>query len=354
MNTPSARPDLARTLMTLLVVGGLMAGCYIVLSPFLLPLVWASAIVVATWPVMTALQQRLAGRRGVAIALLALALLLLLVVPLTLIVVTIVDHVDDLSMLASRVAYYASLPPPDWLHRLPASGQLITAWTNVAAMTPAELQEKVAPYASKAAGWLVDEAGSITLLVVQFLVTVALCTVLYASGEDAARFVRRFAHRLGGERGDNAVVLASQAVRAVALGVVVTAIVQALLAGAGLVIAGIPFAGLLTALVLILCIAQIGVFPVLVPAVIWLFWSGDTGWGVFLAVWTVIVGTMDGFLRPWLIKRGADLPILLILAGVIGGLLSLGVIGLFVGPVLLAVSYRLLEAWIGGAEAVSR
>lgn len=346
MQTPATRPDLARNLLTLLVTGGLVVGCYLVLAPFLLSLLWAAAIVVATWPLMIALQARLGGRRGPAVAIITLSLLLLLVAPLTVTVATIVGNIDELTMLTASVAHYASLPPPAWLHDLPASAQLVEAWQRAASLTPAELQEKFTPYASLMAGWLLSEAGSITVVVVQFLLTVAMSAVLFMGGEQAARGVRRFAHRLGGQRGDNAVVLAAQAVRAVALGVVVTAVVQSVLAGIGMAVAGIPFAGLLTAVTLLLCIAQVGVFPVLVPAVIWLFWSGDTGWGIVLAVWSVVVGTLDNFLRPWLIRRGADLPLVLILAGVIGGLLAFGIIGLFVGPVLLAVSYRLLEAWI--------
>jgi len=346
----SARPDLARHLFILLVLGGLIAGCFMVLAPFLLALVWAAAIVVATWPLLIALQHRCGGRRGVAALLMTLALLLLMVVPLTAVVVTIINHVDDLSMIGAQLAHFSARPPPAWLANLPASDHLVKNWAEIAALTPAELQAKIAPYASRIAGWLINEAGSITVLVIQFLLTIAFCSILYMSGEDAARGVRRFAHRLAGERGDNAVVLASQAVRAVALGVVVTALVQSLLAGMGLAIVGIPLVGLLTAVTLLLCIAQIGVFPVLLPAVIWLFWNGDTGWGIFLAIWSLIVGTLDNFLRPWLIRRGADLPLLLILAGVIGGLLAFGIVGLFVGPVLLAVSYRLLGAWIESGE----
>ena len=183
-------------------------------------------------------------------------------------------------------------------------------------------------------------------MLVQFLMTVAIAGVMYAHGETAAQQVRRFAHRLGGERGDDAVVLAGGAIRGVALGVGVTALVQAVLGGLGLGFAGVPFAGLLTALMFVLCIAQVGALPVLVPATIWVFWQGDTGWGIFLAVWSAIVGTLDNFLRPVLIRLGADLPLLLIFAGVIGGLLAFGLVGIFVGPVLLAVSYTLFESWI--------
>jgi len=162
--------------------------------------------------------------------------------------------------------------------------------------------------------------------------------------------VRRFARRLADERGENSVVLAGQAIRAVALGVVVTAVAQSTLAGLGLAVAGIPYAAVLTAIIFILCIAQLGPILVLAPAVGWLYWSGDPIWGTVLLVWTVIVGTMDNFLRPVLIKRGADLPLLLIFVGVIGGLISMGIIGLFVGPTVLAVTYRLLESWISDID----
>jgi predicted PurR-regulated permease PerM len=149
------------------------------------------------------------------------------------------------------------------------------------------------------------------------------------------------------------VVLAGQAIRAVALGVVVTAIVQTAVAGIGLGVAGVPYAAALTAMIFILCIAQLGPILVMAPAVGWLYWSGHAAWGTVLLVWTLLVGALDNVLRPMLIKRGADLPLLLIFAGVIGGLISFGVIGLFVGPVILAVTYRLLEWWIADIDQPS-
>jgi predicted PurR-regulated permease PerM len=184
------------------------------------------------------------------------------------------------------------------------------------------------------------------VVLLQFLMTVALAAVMYACGEEAGRQVRRFAHRLGGVRGEASVMLARDAIRGVALGVGVTAVVQAVLGGIGLAVAGIPFAGLLTALMFMLCIAQVGAVPVLLPAAIWALWNGDTGWGVFLVVWSVVVGTLDNVIRPVLIRLGADLPLLLIFVGVIGGLFAFGLVGIFVGPVVLAVAYTLFESWI--------
>jgi predicted PurR-regulated permease PerM len=135
----------------------------------------------------------------------------------------------------------------------------------------------------------------------------------------------------------------------VALGVVVTALVQSLLGGIGLAVAGVPFATVLTAVMFMLALAQIGAVPVLLCGLAWLWWKDATGWFVALLVWTVIVGSMDNVLRPILIKKGADLPLLLIFAGVIGGLFAFGLLGLFVGPVILAVAYTLLDAWVAEA-----
>jgi predicted PurR-regulated permease PerM len=118
------------------------------------------------------------------------------------------------------------------------------------------------------------------------------------------------------------------------------------LGGVGLAVAGVPFAAILTAAMFMLAIAQIGPLLVLVPSVAWLYWSSQTGWGTFLLIWTLVVGTMDNFLRPILIKKGADLPLLLIFVGVVGGLIAFGLIGIFVGPVVLAVGHKLLSAWV--------
>lgn len=160
-----------------------------------------------------------------------------------------------------------------------------------------------------------------------------------------------FARRIGQERGEQAVRLAGQAVRGVALGVIVTALVQSVLAGLGLWISGVPRPGLLLALIFVLGVTQLGPLPVLVPATIWLYWSGSIAWGSALLVWTLLVSPLDNILRPILIRRGVDLPLLLIIAGVIGGLIAFGVVGLFVGPVILAVTYTLLQSWVRDDKA---
>jgi predicted PurR-regulated permease PerM len=132
----------------------------------------------------------------------------------------------------------------------------------------------------------------------------------------------------------------------VALGVVVTALAQSLLAGVGLWVTGVPFAPVLTAVIFLLCLVQLGPALVMGPAVVWMYYSGDSFWATVLLAFTVVAAVMDNFIRPVLIRRGADLPLLLILAGVIGGLIAFGILGIFIGPTVLAIAYALLNAWM--------
>ncbi|HEY7742661.1 MAG TPA: AI-2E family transporter YdiK [Burkholderiales bacterium] len=346
MISPPPSRDLARITLSVLVLGLLIVACLWILKPFLAATVWATMIVVATWPMMLAVQARLRGRRWAAVTVMTTAMLLVLVVPLVLAVATIVNHADDMVAWSKAIAAAGIPSPPGWVEQVPIAGEkLAREWRALAATSPEDLAARATPYVRGVVQWFASQAGNFGLMLLQFLLIVVITAVLYATGEMAARGVRRFARRLAEERGDSTIVLAGQAIRAVALGVVVTAVAQSTLAGIGLAVAGIPYAAVLTAIIFILCIAQLGPTLVLAPAVGWLYWSGDPVWGTVLLVWTVIVGTMDNFLRPILIKRGADLPLLLIFVGVIGGLISMGVIGLFVGPAVLAVTYRLLESW---------
>ena len=216
----------------------------------------------------------------------------------------------------------------------------------MAASGIAELAGKAAPYAGSAAGWFVGALGGFGIVVVQFVLTVVIAAVMYAGGERAAFVAQRFGHRLAGERGRQSVLLAGQAIRGVALGVVVTALLQSVLGGVGLALAGVPVPAVLTAVMFMMCIAQLGPGLVLIPAVVWLYWSGEPGWGTFMLVWSIIVISLDNIVRPLLIRKGAHLPMILLLAGVIGGLIAFGLVGIFLGPVVLAVAYTLLQAWM--------
>lgn len=339
----------------MLCIGGLIAATFWILRPFLPAIIWAATIVVTTWPVMLRVQRWLGNRRALAVTAMTLSMLLVLVLPLTVAIATIVEYSDDAVAWSKGLATLELPMPPDWVRQIPWVGERLSAeWRNLAALGPAALGARVQPYVGTGLRWGFGQLGNMGLMLIEFLLTVIFAAVFYSSGEKSAAWVRAFARRLAGEPGVDAVVLAAQSVRAVAMGVVVTALVQSLLGGLGLLVAGVPFVGVLTAVMFVLGVAQIGVVPVLLCAIGWLYWTGETGWAAGLLVWTVIVGTLDNILRPILIKAGADLPLVLVFVGVIGGLLAFGVIGLFIGPLVLAVVNTLLSAWVRGPASPSR
>ncbi len=339
--------DLARSAFQLLALGALTAASLWILKPFLVPLTWAVTIAVATWPLLLRLQAWLGGRRSLAVALMTLALLLTLVVPLYFGIATVVGNSQQIVDWSESVAQRAVPEPPAWVESLPLVGpQVAVRWREVANARPEGILKRLAPLADDLALWFAGQVGNVGLLLLHFLLTVIFTAILYSSGETAASAADGFARRLAGAQGANAIELAAQAIRAVALGVVMTAFLQASLSGVGLAVVGVPFAPILTVVMFILAVAQIGVWPVLVLAVIWVFKTSSAAWATGFLVWAIFCGTFDNFLRPLLIRRGADLPLLLIFAGVIGGLIAFGVVGLFIGPMLLAVAYKLLASWL--------
>jgi len=348
---PEIRNDLTRTILAILCIVGLIAASFFVVRPFLGPLVWATTLVIATWPLMLRLQAALGGRRALAVTLMTLGLLLIVVLPFSAAIGAIVLNSERIMALVAAVPDFHVPAPPGWLGDIPLVGApALERWAKIAGHDAADIVRLATPYIGTMTRWFVGAAGSAGGLFVHLLVTIALAAVLYACGEEAASWCRRFGRRLAGPRGEEVVVLAGMAIRGVALGVVVTAIAQSLVAGVGLALAGVPQAGILTAVILMLCIAQLGPVLVLLPAIIWLFVADATFSAIILVIFTVVALTMDNFLRPFLIKRGADLPLLLILVGVIGGLLAFGLLGLFLGPVVLAITYTLLQNWIADAD----
>lgn len=346
--------DVARGVLAVLFIVGLIGSALWILRPFLGAIVWAGTIVVATWPLMMAVQVWLWGKRALAVVVMTFVLLCVLGVPLSFTIGTIVSNADEVVAWATSLSTFKAPDPPVWLGNLPFVGaRAIELWDRVATAGFEEIAASAAPYARIFIGWFIGQVGHFGVLLIEFLLTVILAAAMYANGELAAQRLVRFGQRLGGAGGENAVWLAGQTIRGVALGVVVTALVQTLFAALGLVIAAVPFATVLTAAMFLLSIAQIGVLPVLGAVVAWLYWTGETGWGTFMLVWTIVAAPMDNFLRPILIKKGADLPLLLVFAGVIGGLLAFGLIGIFIGPVVLAVADRLLTAWIEGDKVDS-
>lgn len=345
---PASR-DITHTLLSVLFIGGLIVSSLWIMRPFLVSLVWASVIVVATWPAFERLEALTGRRRGLAVAAMALSILLVILIPITLAVVTIIDNSGNIAAQIRSLSALSLTTPPDWVTNLPlVGGKIAERWLEFAALTPEERTAPLLPYAQDAAQWFMAQAGGIGLTVLYFLLTVIIATILYAKGPVAQEGLLAFARRLAGQQGEDVAILAAKAVRGVVLGVVVTAFVQTTIGSLGLFIAGVPAATLLTAVMLILCLAQLGPSLVLIPSTIWLYWSGHPAWGTALLVIAVIASTIDNVIRPFMIRKGAPLPLLLIFSGVIGGITAFGIIGLFIGPVILAITYTLLKAWVAG------
>ncbi len=347
--------DLIRDTLAVVFLFALIAATLWILWPFLPAVVWATMIVVATWPFMLRLQHWFFGRRWLAVTVMTLLLLAVFLLPFSYAIGAFVEHFGQILTWTKTLSTFTVPPPPDWLGKIPVAGARAAAnWQQFSALSQEELAARFSPYLGGIVQWVAVQAGSFGLLLTHVVLTMLVSVVFYATGESAATMVLRFGARLGGAQGEQSVRLAGQAIRGVALGVVVTALVQAVLGGIGLAIVGVPFAMMLTVVIFIAAIVQLGVTPVLLPAVAWLYWTGNVTAGIVLLVWTLFVVPVDNILRPILIKKGADLPLLLILAGVLGGLFSFGIVGLFVGPVVLAVAYTLFTAWTNENIASSR
>ncbi|HEX2493656.1 MAG TPA: AI-2E family transporter YdiK [Steroidobacter sp.] len=344
---PVLSSEVTRVVLLVLVIGLLMAGSFWTLLAFLGGLIWAATIVVATWPVLLLVQRKTGGRRSVAVAIMTALVLIAILVPFSVAVDSVLNAVQRGPAVVREFLADGLGPPPEWVLNIPLVGaRLAGKWQTLAAGGPDALAEAIRPYARSAATWVISATGGFGIMIVHILLTVILVAILYAQGELAARGALAFGYRMGRERGEQTIRLAGQAVRSVALGVLVTALVQSILAGLGLWLCGVPRPGMLAAIVFVLGVAQIGPLPIMAAAVFWLYWTGNTVWGTVLLVWSVPVIALDNVLRPILIRRGVQLPMLLIIAGVIGGLISFGVMGLFIGPVVLAATYTLAKDWV--------
>jgi predicted PurR-regulated permease PerM len=345
--------ELTRTLLQVVALSTLIGASFWIIRPFLAAILWAVTGCIATWPLLLRLQEWLGGKRSLAVASMSMVLLATLLAPFYFAIAMIVDNVEEIAKWSKSIAKLTLPLPPKWLQELPIVGTNLSGrWTRLATAGPEQLAARLSPIAHALGLWFLSQVGNLGLLLVQFILTIIILAILYANAETMARGAKLFARRLAGGRGEEAVLLAAQAVRAVALGIVVTAVVQTTLVGAGLALVGVPFAALLTAATFVLAIAQIGPVPLLIGVVVWVYSKSGAIWGSSFLLWAIFCGIIDNFLRPILIKRSINIPLPLIIAGVIGGLIAFGVIGLFIGPVVLAVSHALLFAWISEAEVL--
>lgn len=343
-------------------VVALMAWCFAILAPFVVPVVWAVIMAVAVHPAYRRLRSALGERRRLAAFLMVVLGMLLLLGPTALLGGTLVDGSQA---LAARLhgERLAVPPPPQSVRSWPLVGEEAYGFWKHAAENLREVLAPLRPQLVKLGTGLLSTAAGIGLALLQSLLAMAIAGVLLANAEGGGRVARAIGQRVAGERGAGFVELAGATVRSVAVGILGVALIQSSLAALGFLAVGIPGAGLWALLGLLLCAVQIGLLPLSLPAVIYVFATADTWVAVVFTVWTVLVSLLDNVLKPILLGRGVRVPTVVIFLGSIGGFLSAGIVGLFVGAVVLVLGYALFQAWLDlevaaealpGAEALPR
>lgn len=330
----------------------LVLACLQIILPFLGAIAWAAIIAITVWPAFLWLAARLGQRPRLAASICAVVLIALLVLPFALMVATLGQAVPQVAGFVQDLAVTIAPEPPDWLSGLPGVGQLLAEVWRSAVTDMAGLMRRALPAAEQAGGWALAQGANLAITVLEFLFAILIAGVMLVTADRFQDLAERLASRLDIGDGARLIGIVVGTVRSVSIGLVGTASAQALLASLGFVLAQVPGAGLLGFMTFMLALVQLPTFLVWAPATAWLWFSGSEGPAIFLGLWgLLLVNTVDNFLRPWLISRGARLPFALILMGVLGGLLAWGIIGLFIGPTLLAVAYSLIRTWMGDAEA---
>jgi predicted PurR-regulated permease PerM len=325
----------------------LVFACLQVIQPFLGALTWAGIIAVSTWPAYQRLCGLLKGRQALAATLLVIALGTAIILPLALLATSLVDSVPNIASFASGLADIKQQPPPQWLSSIPLLGpNLIDIWQS-SHSDISGLFTKAKPYIDQTAYWALGQGAQLGKNLVVLVLALILSGVFLVYGDASWRTFEKVLARLGGKVASDLPDLVARTIRSVTNGVVGTALVQGLLTIIGLLISGVPGAVILGFLCFLIAVAQLPTLIVWAPAAAWLFYSGSTGYAIFLTLWgLLLVNTIDNIVKPYLISHGAGLPLPLIFLGVIGGLLSWGLIGLFIGPTALAVGYTVFSQWL--------
>jgi predicted PurR-regulated permease PerM len=323
----------------------LILWTFLIIQPFVPILTWSAVLAVAFYPAFSWLAKSLGGRPRLAAAILTLVTLGIIIGPAAWLGVSAVEGIRD---LASQIGTgdLVLQAAPEWIKGWPVIGpQLYDLWNEAYTNVRAMLRE-VAPYLKPLAGIMLSFAGDAGIGTLQFLLSVFVAGFLFPNGPQLVAAVRGFLFRIVPEQSEHFLELAGATIRAVSQGVIGVAILQSLLAGIGFKLAGVPSAGLLAFVALLLSIVQIGPFLVLFPVVIWIWTAKDVTTALLLTAFLVAVGLLDNILKPLVMGRGLTTPTLVILIGVIGGTLAHGIIGLFIGPIILSVAWELAAAWI--------
>ncbi len=316
-----------------------------ILEPFILPAIWGVILAIALYSAFLKLSDRLHGYRKIAAAIITILLLLLFMGPFGILSVGLVENLQDLATQLQSGGFKI-MSPPDAIADWPIIGKpLHRIWTLAVTDTGGALEE-VAPQLKAIGGWLLNLAANLGGGFFQFLLAIIIAGLVLPNAESGHRAITAFANKVANQKGARFVEMAGATIRNVAWGVMGVALLQAILSGLAFLTVDIPLAGLLAFLVLLLSAVQIGPAIVIVPVIIYVFFTADIFIAVLFTIWIVPVMLLDNILKPILVSRGLDTPMIIIFMGVIGGTLSFGIVGLFIGPVILGIGYRLLVEWI--------
>jgi predicted PurR-regulated permease PerM len=323
----------------------LVLYCFQIVRPFLIPVVWGVIIAVAIHPNYLWLQRVVGERRTLAAVLFVVLALVLLVAPTFLLSDTLVTGVTGLARSLSE-GRLAIPMPPESVAGWPLIGEPLDKFWRLASVNLAGALGEIGPQLKVLGTWLLSAAAGAGLGILQFILAIIIAGVILRHGESGKRVSYAIARRLAEEHGAGFIDLARATIRSVSRGILGVALLQSILAGLGFLVAGVPAAGLWAFLCLLLSVIQIGVFPVTVPVIIYVFATGDTATAVIFLIWNLMVGALDNVLKPLLLGRGVNVPMAVIFVGAIGGFLASGIIGLFIGAVILVLGYELLLDWL--------
>lgn len=334
----------------LALVALLMFWSLVLLRPFAAILVWSAIISVAMHPVYLWVRRMLGDRSTPAALLVSLLLLGVIVGPVSAIGASLVASLSDLSKQIIESGLVIP-PPPASIAEWPVIGEWLSNFWMTASAGLKEALEPFTPQLQDGALKALGFVGNIGLATLEFVAAIVLAGFIYSRADAIQHFLNAFAHRVTPEMGESFVDLAGETVRSVARGVIGIAVIQSTLLGIGVLVAGIPLAGLWTFLALILAIIQIGIGPVMIPVLIYAWFTMEPLSAGLLTAYLVPLSLIDNFLKPLLMGRGLPVPILVVLIGVIGGTISQGLMGLFVGPIVLSLAYEVARAWIGAPRS---
>jgi predicted PurR-regulated permease PerM len=319
--------------------------CLLVLRPFISAALWALILCFTTWPLFLRLEDLVGGRRTLSAMIATLFLAAVIVVPVAILGATLADNVSALISASQKLIHQGPPSPPEWVASIPVIGSHVADyWNYLDESSSVRLQEltRLLP----AAKTIVLRGGrALAEGIFQITLSLLITFFFYRDGHAAANQLHATFHRIAGERGDRLLDLAGATIRAVVYGILGTSLLQGVIAAVGFAIAGVPGSATLGFVTFLLSLVPGGPPIVAAPAAFWLYRQGFPGWAVFIMAWGLMVGALDNVVKPLLISRGGSTPMILVMLGVLGGALAFGVIGLFLGPTLVALGYSLFEQW---------